>query len=119
MRRIAVSAATRPVRHDQVAGAVALLELADQIDERRRARDPSAGDGVADAREVLHDDPLIVFPGNIQGRHMRETGGRGCMLVTVDRGRVVAAEHRALDVMRWETCRVRAEGAAKDVVLNP
>jgi len=24
--------------------------------------------------EVLMDDPLIVFPGNIQGRHVRETG---------------------------------------------
>jgi exonuclease SbcD len=89
------------------------------IDDMRSKRYDYWALGHIHKREVLHDDPLIVFPGNIQGRHMRETGGRGCMLVTVDRGRVVAAEHRALDVMRWETCRVRAEGAAtEDDVLQ-
>ncbi|MBW2597058.1 MAG: DNA repair exonuclease, partial [Deltaproteobacteria bacterium] len=34
--------------------------------------------------EVLMDDPLIVFPGNIQGRHVQETGPKGCVLVSVD-----------------------------------
>ena len=35
----------------------------------------------------------------------RETGPKGCMLVTVDdHHEVVAAEPRWLDVMRWETC---------------
>ena len=27
---------------------------------------------------------MIVFPGNIQGRHIREPGPKGCLLVTVD-----------------------------------
>jgi predicted phosphodiesterase len=65
------------------------------------------------AREVLHeDDPWIVFPGNIQGRHVREPGPKGCMLVTVgDALEVTAMEPRWLDVVRWDTCRVDAAGA--------
>ena len=57
-------------------------------------------------REELSQDPWIVFPGNIQGRHMRETGPKGCTLVTVDNGEVVEVEHRDLDVMRWSLCEV-------------
>ena len=65
------------------------------------------------AREVLHEeDPWIVFPGNIQGRHVREPGPKGCMLVTVgDSFEVTAMEPRWLDVVRWDTCRVDAAGA--------
>lgn len=55
-------------------------------------------------REVVSQDPWIVFPGNIQGRHIRELGPKGCTLVTVDSGEVVAVEHRDLDVMRWSRC---------------
>ncbi len=65
------------------------------------------------AREILHkEDPWIVFPGNIQGRHVREPGPKGCMLATVDDSLEVAAiQPRWLDVVRWETCRVDAAGA--------
>ena len=52
-------------------------------------------------REVVLEDPLAVFPGNIQGRHVKETGPKGCMLVSIDdRGRA-AADFRPLDVIRW------------------
>jgi DNA repair exonuclease SbcCD nuclease subunit len=65
------------------------------------------------AREILYrDDPWIIFPGNLQGRHARETGAKGCMVVTVDdRYDVVSAEPRWLDVVRWETCQLDARGA--------
>lgn len=43
----------------------------------------------------------IVFPGNLQGRHVKETGAKGASLVTVEDGRIAAVEHRALDVLRW------------------
>jgi DNA repair exonuclease SbcCD nuclease subunit len=62
-------------------------------------------------REELHKDPWIVFPGNIQGRHIRESGPKGCVLVTVDGARVVSAEPQWLDVVRWDSCRVDATGA--------
>ena len=60
--------------------------------------------------EVISEDPWIVFPGNIQGRHIREEGAKGCVFVEVRDGRVKTAEHRALDVLRWHLCRVDAGG---------
>ena len=63
-------------------------------------------------REVLSRDPWIVFPGNIQGRHARETGAKGATIVTVLAGRVTDVEHRAFDVARWSVCNVDASGAA-------
>jgi DNA repair exonuclease SbcCD nuclease subunit len=55
-------------------------------------------------REEVSQDPWIVFPGNIQGRHIRELGPKGCTLVSVDNGEVEEVEHRDLDVMRWSLC---------------
>lgn len=57
--------------------------------------------GHVHSREVLSTSPHIVFPGNIQGRHIRETGPKGCMLVSVDNREVIEAEFRELDVLRW------------------
>jgi DNA repair exonuclease SbcCD nuclease subunit len=60
-------------------------------------------------------DPWIVFAGNCQGRHARECGPRGCRLVTVnDSLEVESAEHRALDVARWETLVIDLAGAADE-----
>jgi exonuclease SbcD len=63
-------------------------------------------------RETLSDgDSTIVFPGNVQGRHIRETGPKGCLLVTVDDKHAVASvDFKPLDVLRWETCKVDATG---------
>lgn len=52
-------------------------------------------------REILSRDPWVVFSGNIQGRHIRETGPKGCTLVTVDEGRISAVDSRELDVLRF------------------
>lgn len=57
-------------------------------------------------REVVSREPWIIFPGNIQGRHIRETGPKGCTMVTVDEGQVLEVEHRDIDVLRWAVCRV-------------
>ncbi|NTW83612.1 MAG: DNA repair exonuclease [Chlorobiaceae bacterium] len=57
-------------------------------------------------REVICRDPWVVFSGNIQGRHIRETGPKGCTLVSVDEGMVTAVVERELDVLRWAICRV-------------
>jgi DNA repair protein SbcD/Mre11 len=67
--------------------------------------------GHVHAREVLAVDPWIVFPGNLQGRHARETGPKGATVVTVREGRVAAVEARALDVVRWTACEVDATKA--------
>jgi exonuclease SbcD len=54
-------------------------------------------------REVLSEAPFVAFSGNIQGRHARETGAKGCFLVTVDSQFRTSVEFRELGVMRWET----------------
>ena len=55
-------------------------------------------------REVVSTDPLIIFPGNIQGRHIKETGVKGATLVTVEDSRIVKVEAVELDVLRWSSC---------------
>lgn len=74
--------------------------------------------GHVHTREVLSEDPYIAFPGNLQGRHARETGEKGALLVTVDEGRITSVEHRPLDVVRWCACEVDLSPAASadDVV---
>lgn len=66
--------------------------------------------GHVHAQEVLCLEPLIVFPGNLQGRHIRETGPKGCVLVTVDDRQQPHLEPQCLDVFRWTHCRVDATG---------
>lgn len=61
-------------------------------------------------RRVLSERPWIVFPGNLQGRHPRETGPKGCTLVSAEDGKVVAVEHRTVDVVRWSNLEVDASG---------
>ena len=58
-------------------------------------------------RKVLSERPFIAFPGNIQGRHARETGPKGCLSVTIDGAGPDVAFH-PLDTLRWEVLRVDA-----------
>ncbi len=60
--------------------------------------------------------PRIEFPGNIQGRHARETGPKGCLLVTVDHSGNAIPEFQPLDVFRWEV--VAADAAAVESVAE-
>ena len=61
--------------------------------------------------QVLREEPHVVYPGNIQGRHMRETGRRGCMVVEVD-DRRVRHEAVAVDVVRWHAVECDIAGVA-------
>lgn len=64
--------------------------------------------GHVHTREVLCEQPPVVFPGNLQGRHIRETGPKGCMLVSVDGRGSASLQFEALDVLRWALCKVDA-----------
>ncbi len=57
-------------------------------------------------QEFVEKDPWIVFPGSIQGRHIRETGPKGCVLVTVEDGAISEVDTMSLDVLRWVHCKV-------------
>lgn len=60
---------------------------------------------------VRHEAPWVVFPGNLQGRHIREPGERGAVLVTATRSGLTL-ERRLVDVLRWQHLRLDAGGAA-------
>lgn len=68
--------------------------------------------GHVHARKVLSKEPYVVYPGNLQGRNVKEIGDKGATLVTVEGGRVVHLEHRALDVVRWVVEEVNVSGLA-------
>ncbi len=51
--------------------------------------------------KILCESPYIVFSGNTQGRNIRETGVKGCVLVTADHGQVSSVQHIRLDTMQW------------------
>ncbi|MGG6895421.1 metallophosphoesterase family protein [Rhizobium sp. BR 315] len=59
--------------------------------------------------EVVAKDPLVIFPGNLQGRNIRERGAKGAVLVTVEDGRI---EHERLIVDE-------ARFAQVDVAVGP
>ena len=52
-------------------------------------------------RSVLFASPPIVYPGNPQGRHARETGPRGCFQVDVDSSGRTRLKFIETDVVRW------------------
>ena len=59
--------------------------------------------GHVHAREVVRENPWIVFPGNTQGRHARETGPKGCVVVECDANAgICSVEFVATDVARWQ-----------------
>lgn len=54
-------------------------------------------------RKVLSEwNPFVAYPGNLQGRHIREAGPRGALLVETEGSRVT--DHRFLNLqdVRWE-----------------
>ncbi len=52
-------------------------------------------------QEVLSEAPWVAFSGNLQGRHAKETGPKGALLLRATDGRITHVEPRALDVVRW------------------
>lgn len=62
----------------------------------------------------LARDPWVVYSGNLQGRHVRETGPKGCLLVETEGERVVSARPVALDVIRWHHALIDLRNAASE-----
>lgn len=60
---------------------------------------------------ILNRAPWVVFPGNIQGRHARETGPKGVVAITIEDGAIASVEHIPTDVLRWEAPDVDVSGA--------
>ncbi len=56
------------------------------------------------------EHPRVEYPGNLQGRHIRETGPKGCLLVTIGSDGRSQPEFRALDVFRWVLLPIEVTG---------
>ena len=64
-------------------------------------------------RAVLAEgEHTVAYSGNLQGRHPRETGPKGALLVDVELGRAATLEFRPLDAARWEQLTVSVDGCA-------
>ncbi len=53
-------------------------------------------------RQVLNQEPWVIYAGNTQGRHVNEDGAKGVYLVRVSHGRAEEPEFRPIDTIRWE-----------------
>lgn len=72
-------------------------------------------------RETFCTDPWIGFSGNTQGRHIRETGAKGCLLVNVgDDFSQPSVTFRPLDHVRWDTVSITLteEETVDDLLAN-
>ena len=52
-------------------------------------------------RSVRSEHPHVVFSGNTQGRHIRETGAKGVSVVRVREGVVTEIDHQPVDEVRF------------------
>jgi DNA repair exonuclease SbcCD nuclease subunit len=57
--------------------------------------------GHVHTRTILSENPWVVYPGNSQGRSIREQDARGCYLVQVDAQGNAEPKFLPLDVVRW------------------
>jgi exonuclease SbcD len=65
--------------------------------------------------KVIRENPLIIYPGCCQGRHIKETGSKGCVLVEENNG-VLSHEFIRLDSVQWMT--VTADISATDTIAH-
>jgi len=59
--------------------------------------------------KVLRDQPMIIYSGCCQGRHIKETGPKGCVVVENDNG-LVSHEFVRLDSVQWMLVTVDMSG---------
>jgi exonuclease SbcD len=70
------------------------------------------------ARHEQEGGAHIVFPGNLQGRHARETGPKGAVLVDYEGATIRSVDPVVLDVVRWHHLEIDATDPAADVDLR-
>lgn len=62
-------------------------------------------------RAILSEEnPTVVYPGNIQGRHFNETGVKGCSIVSVDQGKITDHSFAALSDVVYDYVDVNLDG---------
>ncbi|QHW34267.1 DNA repair exonuclease [Paenibacillus rhizovicinus] len=68
-------------------------------------------------RAVLHEYPHVVYAGNTQGRHAKETGAKGCYVVDVSAAHETVLRFVPLDTVRWLHVRTAIDGIVSEQEL--
>ncbi|AZN42187.1 metallophosphoesterase family protein [Paenibacillus albus] len=68
-------------------------------------------------REVLHAFPHVVYSGNTQGRHSKETGAKGAYIVDVSASYDTELKFMPLDTVRWENAVIEIDGIESEQAL--
>jgi exonuclease SbcD len=74
--------------------------------------------GHVHTRQVLYTEPTIVYPGNLQGRSVRETGAKGCYIVDVSEFGETKLTFHALDAIRWQQRSISIQGIQTEQELK-
>ena len=61
---------------------------------------------------IQRGDTTIAYPGNLQGRHIREQGARGALLVTAEGGEITEVDRLEVDVLRWHALEIDISAVA-------
>ena len=67
--------------------------------------------------EIVSSDPYVVYPGNLQGRSVRECGPKGAVIVDVEDGRVTNIRRIVTDQARWAVLAVDAQPHETEAAL--
>ncbi|MGV3465435.1 MAG: metallophosphoesterase family protein [Heyndrickxia sp.] len=59
-------------------------------------------------QQILHENPYIIYPGNIQGRNAKEQSMKGCFAVTLSKHETTLEFIEASDII-WDTITVSAK----------
>jgi len=62
-------------------------------------------------------DPYVTYSGNPQGRHIREPGEKGCLVVEVDGDRLVDVAFHPTDSLRWRELLISIENIEDEDAL--
>ncbi len=74
--------------------------------------------GHVHAQQIVSTEPHVVYPGNLQGRNIRETGPKGAVLVEVADRQVTSVMPVELDVLRWSRIEVDCTDARMDGITD-
>jgi DNA repair exonuclease SbcCD nuclease subunit len=66
--------------------------------------------GHVHAHEIVCENPFVVYPGNLQGRSIRECGEKGAVLVDVEDGAVKGLRRLIVDRARFAEILIDASG---------
>lgn len=61
---------------------------------------------------IQRGNTTIAYPGNLQGRHIRELGARGALMVTAEDGEITEVDRFDVDVLRWHALEIDISAVA-------